>query len=39
LSFDLSTASGKPMRTMMAGWAEFERDLINAVPKRVRKYS
>jgi DNA invertase Pin-like site-specific DNA recombinase len=28
LSFDLSTASGKLMRTMMAGLAEFERDLI-----------
>ena len=28
LSFDLSTASGKLMRTIMAGFAEFERDLI-----------
>ena len=28
LSFDLSTASGKLMRTMMAGLAEFECDLI-----------
>ena len=28
LSFDLSTASGKQMRTIMAGLAEFERDLI-----------
>ena len=28
LSFDLSTASGKLMRTFMAGLAEFERDLI-----------
>jgi putative DNA-invertase from lambdoid prophage Rac len=28
LSFDLSTASGKLMRTIMAGLAEFERDLI-----------
>ena len=28
LSFDLSTASGKFMRTIMAGLAEFERDLI-----------
>ena len=28
LSFDLSTASGKLMRTTMAGLAEFERDLI-----------
>jgi DNA invertase Pin-like site-specific DNA recombinase len=28
LSFDLSTASGKLMRTLMAGLAEFERDLI-----------
>src|SRR5215475_4313974 len=28
LSFDLSTAVGKFMRTIMAGLAEFERDLI-----------
>jgi DNA invertase Pin-like site-specific DNA recombinase len=28
LSFDLSTPSGKLMRTIMAGLAEFERDLI-----------
>jgi DNA invertase Pin-like site-specific DNA recombinase len=28
LSFGLSTASGKLMRTIMAGLAEFERDLI-----------
>jgi len=28
LSFDLSTASGKLMRTIMAGLTEFERDLI-----------
>jgi DNA invertase Pin-like site-specific DNA recombinase len=28
LSFDLSSASGKLMRTIMAGLAEFERDLI-----------
>jgi DNA invertase Pin-like site-specific DNA recombinase len=28
LSFDLSTASGKLMRTIMAGLAEFKRDLI-----------
>jgi DNA invertase Pin-like site-specific DNA recombinase len=28
LSFDLGTASGKLMRTIMAGLAEFERDLI-----------
>jgi putative DNA-invertase from lambdoid prophage Rac len=28
LSFDLSTASAKLMRTIMAGLAEFERDLI-----------
>jgi putative DNA-invertase from lambdoid prophage Rac len=28
LSFDLSTASGKLMRTIMEGLAEFERDLI-----------
>src|SRR5262245_823667 len=28
LSFDLNTASGKLMRTIMAGLAEFERDLI-----------
>jgi DNA invertase Pin-like site-specific DNA recombinase len=28
LSFDLSTASGKLRRTIMAGLAEFERDLI-----------
>ena len=28
LSFDLSTASGKLMRTIMAGLAEFERNLI-----------
>jgi len=28
LSFDLSTPSGKQMRTIMAGLAEFERDLI-----------
>src|SRR6476660_7254026 len=28
LSFDLSTASGKLMRTIMAGLAEFERELI-----------
>jgi hypothetical protein len=28
LSFDLSTASGELMRTIMAGLAEFERDLI-----------
>lgn len=28
LSFDLSTSNGKLMRTIMAGLAEFERDLI-----------
>ena len=28
LSFDLSTASGKLMRTIIAGLAEFERDLL-----------
>ena len=28
LSFDLATPSGKLMRTIMAGLAEFERDLI-----------
>jgi hypothetical protein len=28
LTFGLSTASGKLMRTIMAGLAEFERDLI-----------
>jgi len=28
LSFDLSTSSGKLMRTIIAGLAEFERDLI-----------
>jgi DNA invertase Pin-like site-specific DNA recombinase len=28
LSFDLSTASGNLMRTIMTGLAEFERDLI-----------
>jgi putative DNA-invertase from lambdoid prophage Rac len=28
LSFDLATASGKLLRTIMAGLAEFERDLI-----------
>jgi putative DNA-invertase from lambdoid prophage Rac len=28
LSFDMSTASGKLMRTIMAGLAEFERDLV-----------
>jgi putative DNA-invertase from lambdoid prophage Rac len=28
LSFDLNTASGKLMRTIMAALAEFERDLI-----------
>ena len=28
LSFDLGTASGKLMRTIMAGLADFERDLI-----------
>jgi hypothetical protein len=28
LSFDLSTASGKPMRTTVAGLVERERDLI-----------
>jgi DNA invertase Pin-like site-specific DNA recombinase len=28
LSFDLSTPTGKLMRTIMAGLAEFERDLI-----------
>jgi putative DNA-invertase from lambdoid prophage Rac len=28
LTFDLHTASGKLMRTIMAGLAEFERDLI-----------
>jgi DNA invertase Pin-like site-specific DNA recombinase len=28
LSFDLGTSSGKLMRTIMAGLAEFERDLI-----------
>jgi putative DNA-invertase from lambdoid prophage Rac len=28
LSFDLSTASGKLKRTIMAGLTEFERDLI-----------
>jgi DNA invertase Pin-like site-specific DNA recombinase len=33
LSFDRSMASGKLMRTIMAGLAEFERDLIR---KRVR---
>ena len=33
LSFDLGTASGKLMRTIMAGLAEFERDLIR---ERVR---
>jgi DNA invertase Pin-like site-specific DNA recombinase len=33
LSFDLNTASGKLMRTIMAGLAEFERDLIR---ERVR---
>src|SRR5262245_21257712 len=33
LSFDLSTASGKLMRTIMAGLAEFERALIR---ERVR---
>jgi hypothetical protein len=31
LSFDLSTASAKLMRTIMAGLAEFERDLIQRV--------
>jgi putative DNA-invertase from lambdoid prophage Rac len=29
--FDLSTSSGKLMRTIMAGLAEFERDLIRSV--------
>src|SRR5262249_19330536 len=29
LSFDLSTSTGKLMRTIMAGLAEFERDLIH----------
>jgi DNA invertase Pin-like site-specific DNA recombinase len=29
LSFDLSTASGKLMRTIMVGLAEFDRDLIS----------
>ncbi|MFZ0850567.1 MAG: recombinase family protein [Hyphomicrobiaceae bacterium] len=33
ISFDLNTASGKLMRTIMAGLAEFERDLIR---ERVR---
>ena len=33
LSFDLGTSSGKLMRTIMAGLAEFERDLIR---ERVR---
>ena len=33
LSFDLATASGKLLRTIMAGLAEFERDLIR---ERVR---
>src|SRR5215475_761626 len=33
LSFDLSTSTGKLMRTIMAGLAEFERDLIR---ERVR---
>ena len=28
LSFDLSTSTGKLMRTILAGLAEFERDLI-----------
>jgi len=28
LSFDLSTSTGKLMRTIMAGLAEFERDLM-----------
>ena len=28
LSYDLGTASGKLMRTIMAGLADFERDLI-----------
>ena len=28
LTFDLSTSSGKLMRIIMAGLAEFERDLI-----------
>jgi putative DNA-invertase from lambdoid prophage Rac len=35
LSFDLSTASGKRMRTIMAGLAEFERDLIRTASIRV----
>ena len=28
LSFDLNTPNGRPMRTIMAGLSEFERDLI-----------
>src|SRR5262249_16866958 len=31
LTFDLSTSSGKLMRTIMAGLAEFERDLVVCV--------
>jgi DNA invertase Pin-like site-specific DNA recombinase len=34
LSFDLSTASGKLMRTIMAGLAEFERDLVPCICSR-----
>ena len=33
LTFDLSTSSGKLMRTIMAGLAEFERDLIRECVK------
>ena len=36
LSFDLSTASGKLMRTIMAGLAEFERDLIREMLQKHR---
>jgi len=35
LSFDLSTSSGRLMRTIMAGLAEFERDLIRGLSYRL----
>jgi putative DNA-invertase from lambdoid prophage Rac len=37
LSFDLSTASGKLMRTIMAGLAEFERYVESTVMRSPRR--
>ena len=39
LTFDLSTSSGKLMRTIMAGLAEFERDLIRELAAKARGVS